>query len=186
MRNILRFITLAVLALAAPASQAATITYDAFVGCNNTCVTVDLEWSSWPTPIGYVEVDDDFGDFLFGLNTPPFGETTGSILPNPQTISGLSPGTIALIENGGSTVGGLDAPDLITFADASVPTYANLCLDSSGPEDDCDAGVERFVATTSAPEPAAWSLTGAGLALLFAWRTRRRKFQTGTGATTLE
>jgi MYXO-CTERM domain-containing protein len=186
MRKTLRFIAFAVLALAAPASHAATITYDAVVGCDNTCVTVDLTWANWPTPIGYVEVDDNFGDFLFALNIP-FAGTTGEIQPLPQTISGLSPDIIALIENGGASLGGVQdlAESNFVVHDDDVPTYANLCLDSADRQDDCDSGVERFVAT-SAPEPAAWSLTGAGLALLFAWRARRRKFQTGTGATTLE
>jgi hypothetical protein len=186
MRNILRFSALAVLALVAPGSQAASLSYNAGIGCGDTCVTVSLEWVSWPDPIGYVEVDDNFGDFLFGLNTGSPTDT-GAILPDPQTISGLSPEEVDLITDGEVITADVQSAitanvEIVSYGDS--PTSANLCLKSSSEATTCDAGTEFFLATlASTPEPAAWSLTGGGLALLFAWRQwRRRKFETGTDA----
>jgi hypothetical protein len=180
MRNILRFSALAVFALAVPASQAASITYDAGIGCSDTCVTVSLVWSSWPFPIGYVEVDDNLGDTLFVLNTDPATET-GAIDPNPQTFTGLSPQDIYDISDGGIITA--DIRNLM-ISPATSPIPAYLCLKTSSEAATCDAGTDVFIATAaSTPEPAAWSLTGGGLALLFVWRRwRRRKFETGTDA----
>lgn len=177
MRNTLGFIALAALALTAPALRAATITYNAAVGCGDTCVTVSVEWENIFPGVSYLEVDDNLGDFLFGLNTDPFAETTGAIDPDPQTISGLSPSVGELIANGAAGLGG-DESDSLFLSGAQgddTPTYANLVFeDSNG-----DVIDEVRFSGLAVPEPAAWSLTGVGLGILFAFgRAHRRKFQT--------
>ena len=168
MSKISGYFVLAVLAMAAPSLPAATIIgdpqYNATADCNNACVTVSLEWQGAPTPVRSVVVDDSLGDFLFSLTVPFPGSTTGSIVPDPQTISGLPSAVIAAITNSvtytylGSTL--VIAPAGVNAFPSSPPNPAPFSL----------------------PEPAAWSLTAAGLGLLFVWdRARHQK-----GAAVLE
>jgi hypothetical protein len=185
MRNSFKFIALAVLALAAPASHAATITYNAAIGCGDTCVTVSVEWQNIFPGVSYLEVDDNFGDFLFGLNTDPFPESTGQIDPNPQTISGLSLDVASLIDGGGAGLGGLESNSLILVGTQGddTPTFANLVFEDSNH----NVIDEVRFSGTEVPEPAAWSLAGVGFLLLFVvGRIRRRKLHTGMGAPPVE
>jgi hypothetical protein len=152
--------------------HAATISYNAFVNCNNNCVTVSLSWQNLFSPPSFVDVEDNLGNILFVLNTPFPGQTTGSIQPNPQTIFNLPPSTISIITNAQANV----------FAPAqqghppTTGTFANLVLDDS---EHNPIATLRFVAEPQVPEPAAWTLAGAGLAfLLIRARIRRRNSQT--------
>lgn len=155
--------------LAASAVGHASIIYSAYISCGN-CVTVSVSWFSEPQPVYYAEVDDNSFNPLFVLNVfPP--STTGSINPNPQTISGLPPSTLSAITGGRvvtdftgtvsalSSVQGEGGPILALWDQH----HTNI-IDSV-----------PFVADT-VPEPAAWSLAAAGLGLLVARaRTLKRK-----------
>jgi hypothetical protein len=162
MRNLLKAITLLAAAFVAPCARASSITYSATVGCDLTCVTVYLEWANEPTPVSWAEVDDEFGDFLFSLNVPSPGSTTGEILPDPQTISGLSAAAIDDITDGAAF---LDPP----------PPSATLLLEAgrTGPVIDSVNFVAALPAT--APEPATWASMSAGLGALFFWHWKRRR-----------
>src|SRR5205814_701788 len=104
------------------------------------------------------EVDNSVGNFLFSLNVG-FPSTTGSILPNPQTVSGLSPHTIFVVSNGQAGVQSAAAevaPALNVFATLNLLDSERRLVDQS-----------LFVASPSAiPEPAVWSLMCAGMGLL--------------------
>lgn len=168
------FVLITMLATTASAGR---ISYSAMVGCNDTCVTAYVQWQSEPFPVSFVEVDDNLGGYLFGLNTPFPPQTTGSIVPDPQTISGLSPDVIALISSGLSTVGGAFSTSFASvrpLGTAQVPRFANLNLLDSNRN-----VIDSVVFTVNAaPEPAVWSLYGAGLGVMLVWgRFRRRKFQ---------
>lgn len=157
------------LVMGAAAANAAPITYTAVLGCGSTCVTVALSWVNMPVPITTAEVQDNFGETLFSLNVPSPPVSTGSIIPNPQTVFGLSTTTVRLITNGQpiASAGSLVAAEAL--ADdlcCCQPTYANLVLANK------DEGIsisQRFVAT-DVPEPATWSMLGAGIGLLL-WRS---------------
>lgn len=157
-------------------AYAGPITYTAVVGCNGTCVTVSLSWSDTSEAVNTAGVTDNLGNPLFDFSMPSPPSTTGSILPNPQTIFGLSSTVIQIITNGDPVNEGtaLLAPASIGAA-ATVPTgrYANVYLwDTYGEP----IYFERFVATygSDVPEPATLSLVGGacGLVLILA---RRRK-----------
>jgi len=165
-----KFLVCAALATVAPTLHAAMMNYSAFISCSN-CVTVSLSWANENIPYGvsYAEVDDNLGNFLFALQVPAPPVSTGAIAPDPQTVSGLSPTTIGLITNGLAGV-----PPLIPSSQDGTPMSANLNLLTSG-KHVIDSQV--FVATVPAgvPEPAGWSLTCAGMALLLLWTQRRRR-----------
>lgn len=144
----------------------ASIIYNAFISCTS-CVTVSLSWANEPVPISYAEVDDSLGGFLFQLNVGS-PSTTGAILPDPQTVSFLSPQSIDVISNGqaGFSVGSI-RPALNTFAKLDLLNVDHVVIDST-----------VFVASVepaSVPEPAGWSLTCAGLALLLLRMKRHRR-----------
>ena len=191
MREISGLYVLAVLAFAGPALQAAAITgadpqitYNAVVDnpavdCPQSpmCVTVSLEWVGLPTPVSFAVIEDNLGNTLFSLSAPFPGSATGSIVPDPQTISGLSPSEIATITNSQAVpaIQGVDSNALVTTGE---PTYAILYLEDASHNDIAQV---QFIATTasvgsSVPEPAAWSLFGTGLGLLFVlgWARRRK------------
>jgi hypothetical protein len=167
-----RFLTLAFLATTAASVMQATIMYNAVVDCSTSplpCVTVTLSWQNELPAIQSVEVDDSLGNFLFGLTTPSFPQTTGSIQPNPQTVSNLSEYVISAITN--SHAVGTGASSL--FGITGTPTAELILKDSGQHEVD---GVQ-FIATVAptVPEPAVWSLSGVGLVLLYlGTRIRRR------------
>jgi hypothetical protein len=169
-----KFLAFAVLATAATTLHASTIAssnifYSAYVGCSNSCATVTLSWAAEPFPISYAEVDDSFGDFLFNLNVP-FAASTGSISPDPQTVSGLSHSIIYDVTNGqvGVAVASIEPAGNGTLAKLDLLDSEMDVVDST-----------PFVASPAAsgvPEPAAWTLAGAGLAFLFIRaRAQRRK-----------
>lgn len=175
-----RLLTIALLATAAASVTQAEILYNASVDCfnsltnSNSCVTVTLSWQNEIPAIRYVEVDDNTGRFLFSLTTPPFAQATGSILPNPQTISNLSPGVIAAITNS------IVVPTSATVSDLSVTVSGQPCDSTSArlilqDVDHHDVAEVPFVATVTAiPEPSGWSFTGVGLVLLYLGTRIRR------------
>lgn len=153
------FLVCAGLAMAATNLRAA-IMYSASIDCQQSCVTVSLSWAAEPFPVYYAAVDDNLGNVIFALTLgPSAGQTTGSILPNPQTVSGLSPDMIGVISNG----------------------QAELSLQEIKPGL-VGGGLGKEIDTTpfiAIPEPAAWSLTAAGLTFLFLCAgALRRKSQT--------
>ena len=164
MRNSLAPITLFAAAFVAPWVHASSIIYSASVDCGLTCVTVSLEWVNEPTPVGWAEVDDAYGDFLFALTVPQPPETTGAILPDPQTISGLSSETVDDVTDG---MAGLDPPVGFLSAATLLLKECQTCsvIDSVN-------FVAALPATT--PEPSTWGSMSAGLAVLFLWHWKRR------------
>ncbi|HEY6344379.1 MAG TPA: PEP-CTERM sorting domain-containing protein [Bryobacteraceae bacterium] len=161
MRNSLKAITLFAVAFVAPCVRASSVTWNATVDCSLTCVTVSLEWVNEPFPVGWAEVDDALGDFLFALNVPQPGSTTGSILPDPQTISGLSPTEIFDVTDG---MAGVDPPAIpAEFVLKECQTCSVITS-------------VAFVASLPAtvPEPTTWASMSAGLAVLFFWHWKRR------------
>jgi PEP-CTERM motif len=161
MRNSLKAITLLAAAFVVPCARASSVTWSASVDCSLTCVTVSLEWVAEPFPVGWAEIDDALGDFLFALTVPQPASTTGSILPDPQTVSGLSPLEIYDVTDG---MAGVDPP---TIPAALVLKQCQTCS--------VIASVD-FVASLPAavPEPATWASMSAGLAALFFWHWKRR------------
>jgi hypothetical protein len=154
-----KFLVFAALAMAATTLHAATIAYSASVGCNESCVTVALSWAGEPFAVNYAVVENSLNNLIFALNLGPFaGQTTGSIVPSPQTFGSISPSDISEIHSGQAYVSiSSVAPGLVGGGD--------------GPGSD---GTPFFVPNT--PEPAAWLLTATGLALLLLRaRTLRRK-----------
>jgi len=165
-----RFLLCAALALSTTTLHASLI-YSAFVSCSS-CVTVSLSWANEPVGVSFAEVDDSLGNFLFSLNVPSPPRTTGSIIPNPQTISGLSRTTISVISNGQAGFGLASIrPEANVFATLNLEDSNHTVIDSS-----------IFVAdvTAATPEPAAWSLMCAGMVLLFFWMRRQRRRQSQT------
>jgi hypothetical protein len=177
MRKFLGFSILAMTPWLVPAVQAGSISYSASVGCNNTCVTAFVEWSNFNPGVSFVVVLDNLGDFLFGLNTDPFPESTGQIDPNPQTVTGLNGEEVGLINGGGVISGSFEALSLVHAEDGGpppAPTSADLAV-----EDASGNILGEVTFTSSAPEPATWGLMAFSLALLAAWGVaRRRKLQT--------
>jgi hypothetical protein len=159
MRNSLKAVTLFAAALLAPCARASSVTWDATVDCSLTCVTVSLEWVDEPFPVGWAEIDDASGDFLFALTVPSPASTTGSILPDPQTISGLSPEEVYDVTDG---MAGVDAP----------PIPAELVLKQCQTCSVIDS--VAFIAALPTPEPATLASMSAGLAVLFFWHWKRR------------
>lgn len=163
-----KFLAFAVLATAATSLHASSIFYSAYISCSS-CATVTLSWAAEPFPISYAEVDDAYGDFLFSLNVP-FAASTGSISPDPQTVSGLSQGIIHDITNGqvGVAAASIEPAGNGTLAKLDLLDSEMDVVDST-----------PFVASPevdAVPEPAAWTLAGAGLAfLLIRARAQRRK-----------
>jgi hypothetical protein len=160
--RICNFVAFGVLCAAANVAHA-SISYSAYVSCGN-CVTVYASWFSEPQPVYYAEVDDPFGNPLFVLNVLTPYVTTGSIQPDPQTISSLPPTTMYAVTNGMlNTLSDPDPPSSLTtqqtaLADLTLFGAGHVPIDSTA-----------FVASvTSVPEPAAWTLLGAGLALIVA------------------
>jgi hypothetical protein len=151
----------AALATAATTLHAAII-YSATIGCAESCVTVSLSWAE-SFPVNYADVEDSSDNVIFTLNLGSFaGQTTGEISPYPQTFSPLSSTDISEISSGQAYVSITSiAPGLLGGGDG-------------GPDSDGAIFSAQVV-----PEPEAWSLTAAGLALLFLYaRTARRKRRT--------
>jgi|SRR5271165_1269922 len=155
-----RFMILALLAMATTTLQASTISLSAFVSCSN-CVTVNVSWANQPVPVFSVEVRDSTGNNLFPLNTGA-PATTGAILPDPQTVSGLSSTTMNIITNGR-----ISATSELPQANV---TSNLLLLDNNGDVIDSTPFVAEVV-----PEPAAWSLVGGGLGLVLLGARKRRR-----------
>jgi hypothetical protein len=161
MRNSLIAITLFAAAFVAPCARASSVTWNAEVDCSLTCVTVSLEWVDEPFPVGWAEVDDALGDFLFALTVPSEPSTTGAISPDPQTIFGLSSAEIYDVTDG---MAGVDPPAIP--ADFVLKECQTCSVIAS----------VAFVATLPAavPEPTTWASMSAGLAVLFFWHWKRR------------
>jgi len=157
-----KFMILALLAMATTTLQASTISLSAFVSCSN-CVTVNLSWANEPVPVFSVEVQASTGQNLFPLNTGA-PATTGAILPDPQTVSGLSSTTMNIITNGKISA-------TSEFPQANV-TSNLLLLDNNG---DVIESTPFVAQLESVPEPAAWSLVGCGLGLLLLGARKRRR-----------
>jgi hypothetical protein len=144
-----KFLVCAALAMAATNLHAA-IMYSASIGCQESCVTVALSWAAEPFAVNYAAVENSLDNVIFTFNLGPFaGQTTGSIVPSPQTFGPLSASDISEIRSGQAYV-------------SLTSTAAGLLGGGDGPGTD---GTSFFVPNT--PEPAAWWLTAAGLALLF-------------------
>ncbi len=156
-----KLMILAVLAMATTTLQASTISLSAYVSCSN-CVTVSLSWANEPVPVFSVEVQASTGQNLFPL-TIGAPSTTGAILPDPQTVSGLSSTTMNIITNGRVSVTDVDYPQ------ANV-TSNLLLLDSDGYVIQSTPFVADVV-----PEPAAISLVGGGLGLVLLRARKRRR-----------
>jgi hypothetical protein len=172
-----KFLALALLLIPVTALHAATISYNAVIGCGNTCVTVSLSWQQLFPPPSSAEVDDNFGNFLFGLDMPPSPVSSGSLR---ETISGLGPDDISTITNSQLIVN--SQVTLLAFSSVSSTTPicgTEACLVMKD-VDHLPVATLSFVATFEVPEPASWALAaGGGLALLLIRRrTRRRNFQT--------
>ena len=149
----------AALATAATTLHAAII-YSATIGCSQSCVTVSLSWAE-SFPVNYADVEDNSDDVIFTLNLGSFaGQDTGEISPYPQTFGPLSSTDISEISSGQAYV--------------SITSTAPGLL--GGGEDEAPDSDGAIFAAQTVPEPVAWSLTSAGLALLFLYsRTPRRK-----------
>ena len=169
-----KFLVLVVFAAATTTLQASTIAsgsvfYSAYISCA-TCVTVTLSWAAQPYAVTYAEVDDAYGDFLFSLHIGS-PSTTGAISPDPQTISGLSSSIIYYVTNGqaGVAVASIEPQD-------NGPTLASLdLLDSDMNLVTPPIPFAASPEASSVPEPAAWTLAGAGLVfLLMRARIQRR------------
>jgi hypothetical protein len=123
-------------------------------------VTASLSWAAEPRAVSFAEVDDNLGNFLFSLNVGPPPRTTGSINPNPQTVSGLPSSTMAVVTNGQVGV------FVNSFATLDLLDANHQLIDST-----------LFIADVpgAIPEPASWSLAGMGLglAVLYARKLRR-------------
>ena len=168
----IRFLTLAVLA-AATTTLHASIMYSAFISCPN-CVTISLGWTGEPTPVSWAQVNDLNGAFVLSLNVGPPPRQNGFINPNPQTISGLSQHDMFVITGGQVGVFSVASP---------FSPIANMTLWTAMPSEGTGGGIlidsTPFIADVDVvPEPAVWSLTGAGIALLVLWKRRRRNSQT--------
>ena len=162
-----RFLLCAALAVSTTTLHASMI-YSAYVSCGS-CVTASLSWANEPSGVSFAEVDDSLGNFLFSLNVPFPARTTGSIVPNPQTVSGLSRTVINIVSNGQAGVGAASIrPESNVFATLNLLDSNRTVVDSS-----------LFVAAVT-PEQAAWSLTCAGMAFLFFWMRRQRRRQSKT------
>lgn len=157
-----KLIILALLAAATTALQASTISLSAFVTCSN-CVTVSVSWANEPVPVFSVDVRSSTGQNLFPLNTGA-PSTTGAILPDPQTISGLSSTVMNIITNGQ-----ISATSELPQANV---TSNLLLLDSDG---DVIQSTPFVAELESVPEPAAWSLVGGGLGLVLLKARKRRR-----------
>lgn len=169
-----KFLTLAAfVAAGATSMHAGTISYSAFVDTNcfqPNCVTVSLSWADEPVPIFFAVVRDLFQTPLFSLNVPFPPATTGSIVPNPQTVSGLSANTIFLITNTSDSIS----------AQVGELTTLNL-LDGEGVVVDSVPFLATFAnsgGNGNVPEPATWSMLGLGMTALFIGSRRFRRNST--------
>ena len=152
-----KWIVCAALLSAAGSLQAATITYNASIGCAQSCVTVSMSWSGEPFGVNFADVEDESDNVLFALNMGTFaGQTTGAIVPYPQTISSLSSNTISLISSGQAYLSLTEiAPGLLGGGE--------------GPGSD---GTPFLAAPV--PEPGAGWLTLAGLGALLLYARAQR------------
>ncbi|MDP8980298.1 MAG: hypothetical protein M3O35_06885 [Acidobacteriota bacterium] len=168
-----KFVVLLTL-VAAGGSLNAAIMYNAVVhcdggGCLTGSVTTSVSWELEAQVVS-VEVDDNLGNFLFGLNGPLVPTNIGSIEPSPQTVSGLDLATINLLT---SQVGINSVNRLGTTA--AAPTFANVTLITSGGSIGDSTRFTAFIAfgSVATPEPVTWSLIAAGLGVMFVARARR-------------
>ena len=153
----------------------AAILYTAVLNCNTpACITGSVTASvSWEVevPVVSVEVDDDLGNFLFGLTGPLSPTSMGSIFPTQQTVSGLDLTVINLLT---STVG-LGIQHGLGASTAPAPSFANVVLiTSSGSISD----MTRFTAasgSTFTPEPVSWGFIAAGIGVMVLARARKRR-----------
>ena len=135
------------------------------------CVSVSMSWANEPPPgvsFAVVTANGNPDQVLFALNVPPVPTTTGSIVPNPQTIYGLDPTTMQIITNGQISAVGSFGVALNDFAELDLENPSGQVIDKT-----------VFIAqveSTAVPEPAAWPLISVGLVLvlLSAWRRRRK------------
>jgi hypothetical protein len=172
-----RLILAAVFLIGTSVLHAASISYSAFISCSN-CVTVSLSWANEPTPISFAEVDDNFGNFLFGLNVGA-PRTTGSIVPNPQTVSGLSPVVISIISGGGGNVATALSDGQFGVL-VNEPVLGDRAILNLLDADRNIVDSTSFIATIGqeggVPEPGGWSIAAMGLGVLvFCARRLHRK-----------
>ncbi len=160
--------------LAAGGSLNASIMYNAVVHCDGgACltgsVTASVSWTLEQQVVA-VEVDDNLGNFLFGLNGPLVPTNIGSIEPTQQTVSGLDLSIINLLT---SQVGITSVNRLGTTAVA--PSFANVTLITSSGSIADSTRFTAFIAVGSVvtPEPVTWSLIAAGIGVMFLARARR-------------
>ena len=167
--------------LAAAGPLHAAIMYTAILNCSNPgctlgSVTAEVSWEV-EVPVVSVEVDDDLGNFLFGLTGPLMPTPMGSIFPTQQTVSGLDLSVINLLT---STVG-LNSVNSLGAKTAATPSFANVVLiTSSGSISD----LTRFTAasgSTFTPEPVTWGLIAAGIGVMVLARARKRRGGTRIG-----
>jgi len=136
----------------------AAILYNATIGCQHSCVTVALSWAAEPFGVYSAAVEDSLDNVIFTLNLGSFaGQTTGSILPSPQTFSSLSSSDIFTISSGQAYL-------------SISSVKPGLLGGGEGGEDGTP-----FIAQ-DLPEPASWPLMGAGLAFVFLCSQRRLLF----------
>jgi hypothetical protein len=141
--------------------------------CISGSVTTQVSWEV-EAQVFSVEVDDNLGNFLFGLTGPLVPTNQGSIFPTQQTISGLDLTVINLLT---STVG-LSNQNGLGATTAPAPSFANVVLITS---DSSITGFTRFTATlpvgtlgVPSPEPVTWGFIAAGLGAMLMARARKQ------------
>ena len=133
-------------------------------------VTTSVSWVLEAQVVS-VEVDDNLGNFLFGLTGPLMPTGAGSIFPIPQTISGLDLSVINLLT---STVG-LTTVNAQGAISQGTPTFANVVLRTSSGDiaDDTRFTAIVPVGSTQTPEPVTWGFIAVGLSVMVFAKTRR-------------
>jgi hypothetical protein len=125
-------------------------------------------------------VDDDLGNFLFGLTGPLVPTPMGSIFPTQQTVSGLDLTVINLLT---SRVG-LNSVNSLGIKPAATASFANVVLiTSTGSISD----MTRFTAirgfgSSQTPEPVTWGFIAAGLGVMLIARARKARDRSGPPA----
>ncbi len=160
----------------------AAIMYTATLHCDTgACltgsVTTEVSWEVEPMVFS-VEIDDNLGNFLFGLTGPLSPTNIGSIFPSPQTVSGLDVTVINLLT---STVGLTTQKSAMSTVTAGTPSFANLVL-LTGTGSITE--LTRFTASipfgsTQTPEPATWGFVAAGIGVMLIARARKRRTTRG-------
>ena len=166
--------------LAAASHLHAAIMYTAVLHCDTgACltgsVTTEVSWEL-EALVYSVEVDDNLGNFLFGLTGPLSPTNMGSIFPSPQTVSGLDVTVINLLT---STVGLTTQKSAMGTVMAGTPSFANLVLLTGNSSITTRFTASFPVGSTQTPEPVTWGFVAAGIGVMLIARARKRRTSRG-------